>query len=54
MKKIKILNKFPKNKKNTKNYKKIKKYKYQEKDTATEKYLQYYDDIKISSKKYDW
>ncbi len=54
MKKIKILKHLPKNQKSQKNYTKEKPYKNTEKDKKNENYLQFYDDIKISSKKYDW
>lgn len=55
MKKIKVLKSLPENKKSlSKTYKKNRKYKYMEKDKFSDKYLQYYDDIKIPSQKYDW
>ena len=56
MKKIKVLKSLPENKKSlSKTYKKNRKYKYMEKDKFSDKYLQYYDDIKIPSHKVtDW
>ena len=54
MKKIKVLKHLPKGKENKTTYNKTRKYKYSNKDKTNEKYLEYYDDIKISSKKFDW
>lgn len=61
MPKIKILKKLPKKNKKfekiidekTKN-KTLKTNQSKQFDAQTEKYLQFYDDIKISNKRYDW
>ncbi len=52
MSKIKILKRLPKSKK-IKSTKKMRKSNYSS-NNANDKYLNFYDDIKISSKKYDW
>ena len=52
MSKDKILKRLPKSKK-VKIRKKVRKSNYPSNNT-NDKYLNFYDDIKISSKKYDW
>ncbi|HIU06841.1 MAG TPA: hypothetical protein IAC46_04600 [Candidatus Onthoplasma faecigallinarum] len=54
MAKIKILKKLPKNKKITKKSTNIQHSNNNYYDKNKEKYLEYYDDIKIPSKRYDW
>lgn len=54
MPKIKILKKLPKNKKIIKKFTKIQHYNNSYYDKNKEKYLEFYDDIKIPSKRYDW
>lgn len=54
MPKIKVLKKLPKNKKNTKKTINIQHVNNKSYDKNKEKYLEFYDDLKIPSKRYDW
>ena len=53
MKKVKILKKLPKSKTKIKKNEKFTP-KSKKEDKFKENYLSYYDDIKVSSKKFDW
>lgn len=53
MAKIKIIKKLPKAKKKQKATKKVVS-PFKETNKFTDKYLEFYDDIKIPTKRYDW